>query len=101
MNKYLMMTAAACLGAISPAFAADHSSKVNVIQFLSSGGSSYCDGLSFYKASLPGVGIELGAHLLTGCGDNNTEIAGQKNKKSFDLTENWSSAGSTFVYDIS
>src|SRR5580692_9793688 len=99
MNKYLMMTAAALLGTTAPVLA-EQPSKTNEIQFLSSNGGSYCDGLAFYKSKYPGIAIQLGAHLQTLCGDANTEVAGQTGKKSVNLVDNWQGP-TTFYYDVS
>ncbi len=99
MNKYLMMTAAAVFGTTASALA-QQPGHANEIQFLSSNGGSYCDGLSFYKSPYSGIKIQLGSHLLTGCAESNTEIAGQMGKKSVNLVENWQGP-TTFLYDIS
>jgi hypothetical protein len=99
MNKLLMMSAAAILGATSSAWAQEPS-KVSMIQFMNSGGGSYCDGMSFYKSPYHGIKIELGQHLLTGCSEANTEVAGNAGKGSVNMVENWQGTPSV-IYSIS
>ena len=99
MNKYLMMSAAALLGSAAPGFAA-HPSGTHAIHFGTSNGGTYCDGMSFYKSPYSGAPIELGTHLLSGCGETDTEVAGKGSKTQFTLVEGWIS-NTTFVYDIS
>jgi hypothetical protein len=99
MNKYLMLTAAALVGTAIPALAKQHE-QIYTIQFGTSNGGSYCDGMSFYKSPYSGAKIELGMHLQTGCGTANTEVAGKQNKKTVNLVDNWQGP-TTFLYEIS
>jgi hypothetical protein len=99
MNRYLMMTAAALFGTTGAA-QAGQASQADEIQFLSSNGGSYCDGMSFEKSPYSGAAIELGAHLQSGCGESNTGVAGQSHKKKIVMVGSWLSSTS-FVYDIS
>jgi len=99
MNKYLMLTATALVGTAIPALAKQQE-QVYTIQFLSSNGGSYCDGMSFYKSPYSGVKIELGTHLESGCGAANVPAAGQQHKKTVDLVSNWQGP-TTYIYEIS
>jgi hypothetical protein len=98
MNRYLMITAAALLGGTAQAFAGEPS-RTQTIHFLSSNGSSYCDGMSFYKSPVVDA-IYFGTHILTECGESNTQVVGGANKRGVGLVEDFGSSTS-FLYDIS
>jgi hypothetical protein len=100
MNRYLLMTAAALsFGSTVPAPAAQFS-QTHEIQFATSNGGSYCDGMLFYKSPYPDAGIQLGSHLLTGCEESNSEVAGKSSKTKLVLVEDWQ-ATTSFLYNIS
>lgn len=97
MNKYLMLTAAALAATTLPVLAGTLSKDYRI----SFDGS--CDGMEFYKSNYPGVGIELGKHLLEKCSAADTEVAGQVHKTDVSLVEDWipDSQGLSYLYDIS
>jgi hypothetical protein len=94
VNKYLMMSAAALLGS-APAFAGDQA-KTHTIHFYSSGGQSYCDGMTFAKT---GVHVAAGQHLNEDRNGTNVQIIGTVDKIAFHLSENYSQSVA-YTFDI-
>jgi hypothetical protein len=88
MNKYLMLSAAALLGTSAPAFAADPPGT-HRIHFYNNNGGSYCDGMSFFKSPYQAAPIILGAHLQSGCGEADDEVAGKQSKTTVTLVADW------------
>jgi hypothetical protein len=95
MNKYLMISAAAILGSVSPAFAGDQA-KTHTIHFYSSGGQSYCDGMTFAKT---GVHVAAGQHLNEDCNGRDGQVIGTVDTTAFHLSENYSNS-IALLYDI-
>jgi hypothetical protein len=90
-----MITAAAFLGSAAPSMAADQA-KMHSIHFLTSGGGSYCDGMSFQKT---GAHHAAGLHLNEDCAGSANEVMGTVDKTRFSLSENYSNSIS-LTYDI-
>ncbi|HWA03037.1 MAG TPA: hypothetical protein VG819_05845 [Rhizomicrobium sp.] len=95
MNRYLMMTAATILAGAAPAMAADRA-KMHSIHFLTIGGGSYCDGMSFQKV---GRHQAAGLHLNEDCAGKNGQVAGTVDKTQYSFSENYTGTIS-LTYDI-
>jgi len=83
MNRFLLLSAAALVGSAAPTFANDQA-KSHSIHFLTNGGASYCDGMSFQKA---GKHLAVGLHLNEDCAGTNVQVAGTVDKTEYTLNE--------------
>jgi len=85
MNKYLLMTAAALIGAATSGVEkANAGGGPYTIQF-----NSYCDGMTFKRTDAPP--LATGEHLNIDCAGGTAPVAGTVNNKEFLLFETGSS----------
>lgn len=81
MNKYLLMTAAALIGAATSAAGnANAGGGPYTIKF-----DGYCDGMTFHRSGASPIAV--GEHLNEDCGGRTGAVAGTVDKKEFLLFE--------------
>jgi hypothetical protein len=81
MNKYLLLTAAALIGAATSGVEkASAGAGPYTIQF-----DGYCDGMTFHRTNLPP--LATGLHLNENCAGGTARVMGTVNKKEFLLFE--------------
>jgi len=92
MNKYLLMTAAALIGAATSGVEeANAGGGPYTIHF-----NSFCDGMTFHRTDAPP--LATGEHLNANCAGGIVPVTGIVNKKEFLLFE--TSSSSQFAYAI-